>query len=220
MSTLSNYANLSASRTFARLLAIATITLGLGACNSFDPNLGATPFRCGTDSPRCPDNYTCVTYSADDEVCEANNAGVDRADTGPVGDGDPAGLVCNNDSEVEPNNSIEGATRVTIPATTPFRLAQLAICPTGDQDFFQFDITVNGADVVVEIEHMSNRGVLGLELLKGDGSILSTGSAVAGNPDLVRVAIPNIAQDTYIARVFPSETGIQNNYVFEISVGQ
>jgi hypothetical protein len=197
------------------------MALGLSACNSFDPNLGATPFRCGTDSPRCPDNYTCVTYSADDEVCESNSGAVARFDSGPVGDGDPMGLTCNNDSEVEPNNTIEGATRTTIPSSGPFRLVSLAICPTGDEDYFQFVIEAAGVDVVVDIEHMSNRGVLGLELLKGDGSILATGAPpVGGNPDLIRVAIPNIPQDTYFARIFPSETGIQNNYSLEITANQ
>jgi hypothetical protein len=220
MSTLNNDSSNNTSRTFAKLLAMTTMALALTACNSFDPNLGATPFRCGTDSPRCPDNYTCVTYSADDEVCESNSAGVDRADSGPAGDGDPQGLTCNNDSEIEPNNSIADATRTTIPSSGPFRLVSLAICPTGDQDFFQFDIAANGIDVVIEIEYMAGRGGLGLELLKGDGSILSTGAPVDGNLDIVRVAIPNIAQDTYIARVFPSETGNQNNYAFEISLSQ
>ena len=210
----------SKSSGFVTLLAIATMALGLSACNSFDPNLGATPFRCGTDSPRCPDNYTCVTYSADDEVCEANSGAVARFDSGPVGDGDPMGLTCNNDIEIEPNNSIDDPTLTTIPSSGPFRLVSLAICPTGDQDYFQFVIESNGVSVVVEIEHMSNRGLLGLELLKGDGSILATGSPVSGNPDLIRVPSPNIPQDTYFVRVFPSETGIQNNYSLEISLTQ
>jgi hypothetical protein len=153
-------------------------------------------------------------------VCEATNGAVDRADGGPAGDADPQGLTCNNDSEIEPNNSISAATRTTIPSSGPFRLVSLAICPTGDQDFFQFDIAANGVDVVVEVEYMSNRGTLGLELLKGDGSILSTGAPVSGNLDILRVAIPNIAQDTYIARVFPGETGVQNNYSFQISLSQ
>ena len=208
-----------ASLSFVGLLAIAGAALGLSACNSFDPNLGNTPFRCGTDSPRCPDNYTCVTYSAEDEVCEANSGGVDRADSGPGGDADPQGLVCNNDDEIEPNNSISNPTITTIPSSGPFRLVSLAICPSGDEDFFQFKIEANGVDAVIEIDYMSVRGTLGLELLKGDGSILSTASAVGGNPDILRVAIPNIPQDTYYARVF-GEPGIQNNYSFEISLTQ
>lgn len=204
----------------ASLLAIATLALGGVACNSFDPNLGSTPFRCGTDSPRCPDNYTCVTYSAEDEICESNSGAVDRADSGPAnGDADPQGLTCNNDSEIEPNNSIEDPTITTIPSNGPFRLVSLAICPSGDQDYFQFVIESNGVDAVIEIEHMSNRGTLGLELLKGDGSILSTGAPGGGNPDILRVAIPNIPQDTYYARVF-GDPGIQNNYSFEISLSQ
>lgn len=220
MSTILNFISPPKALHLAAILAMATLLGGSSACNSFDPNLGATPFRCGTDSPRCPDNYTCVTYSADDEICESNSGAVDRADSGPSnGDADPQDLTCNNDSEIEPNNSIDSPTITTIPSSGPFRLVNLAICPTGDQDYFQFIVEANGVDAVVEINYMSNRGTLGLELLTGNGTILSTGAPVSGNSDILRVAIPNIPQDTYFARVF-GEVGIQNNYVFEISLTQ
>lgn len=204
----------------ASLLALATLAMGSLACNSFDPNLGNSPFRCGTDSPRCPDNYTCVTYSAADEICESNRGATDQADSGPGnGDADPQNFICNNDSEIEPNNSIDDPLVTFIPASGVFRLVSLAICPSGDQDFVQFDIDANGVDAVVEIEYMSNRGTLGLELLTGNGTILSTGAAPGGNTDILRVAIPNIPQDTYFARVF-GDPGVQNNYSFEITLAQ
>lgn len=209
------YPSILASLTLATLTAAA---MSLGACNSYDPNLGNAPFRCGTDSPRCPDNYTCVTYSAAEEICEANSGFDDRADAGEAGGADAQNLTCNNDSEIEPNNSLDKATNAIFPASGSFRLVSLAICPTGDEDYFEFYIPDSGTNVVVEVEYMSARGPLSLELLKGDGSVLSSGTPAAGNNDILRVAIPNIAQDTYFARVSPGEAGAQNNYNFQITL--
>lgn len=200
-------------------LSLATLSaaaMGLGACNSFDPNLGNAPFRCGTDSPRCPDDYTCVTYSADEEICEPTSGGAERPDAGNADDGGIPGLVCNPEMGLEPNESIDDATRITVPTGDSFRLLNLAICPSGDDDYFEFDVPTSNTDVVVEIEYMAVRGKLNLELLKGDGVSIGAGGPVSGNDNILRVAIPNIAQDTYFVHI-SGEPGIQNNYErFEI----
>jgi len=208
---------MSTKQTFLTSL-LPLLVVGFAGCNTFDPNLGNAPFRCGTDSPRCPDNYTCVTYSATEEICEADNA-TDRADGGPdQPDANTSDFTCNSDSEIEPNNTIDDATRPIIPPSGIYRLVSLAVCPTTDNDFFEFEVGSGTPDLIVEIEYMSARGALSLELYKGDGSLLMTGTPAGGNDDILRIAIQNVLQDTYFARVSPGETGVENNYNFQITL--
>ena len=49
----------------ALLFAIAA----LGACTSYDPQLGPTPFFCGPTDPKCPDGYTCQMSGGGSGVC-------------------------------------------------------------------------------------------------------------------------------------------------------
>ena len=51
--------------TRALLFAIAA----LGACTSYDPQLGPTPFFCGDTDPKCPDGYTCQMNGGGSGVC-------------------------------------------------------------------------------------------------------------------------------------------------------
>ena len=59
----------------AFLFAIAA----LGACTSYDPQLGPTPFFCGDTDPKCPDGYTCQQNSNGSGVCTKSGP------TGPGG---------------------------------------------------------------------------------------------------------------------------------------
>lgn len=207
-------------RTINRLLLLASgaATLGLAACNTFDPDLGAAPFRCGTEAPQCPDGYVCTEYSATEQVCELDGANTgDRPDAGPPGAADARTFSCANDSEIEPNESLNDPTLTSIPQVqNSVRLVSLAICPSTDQDFFRFDIEVNATDATVEIEYQSNRGTLRLDLLNESGSSISTGIAVGGNEDLVRAAVPNLPTGTYFAHVRSEGEGVENNYSIEI----
>ena len=116
---------------FALGLSIAASAL-LGACNTYDPELGETPFRCGLDNPRCPDGYECVTFSASEEICTriGDDPGV-RPDGGNGDGGGGGAFVCNNDSEIEPNESLSDPTLTGIPqAQSEVRYTTLAICPS------------------------------------------------------------------------------------------
>ena len=55
---------------FASLL----ITAGLyAACSPYSPNLGATPFLCGSGTPQCPDGYKCMSGSGSNlQKCAAH----------------------------------------------------------------------------------------------------------------------------------------------------
>lgn len=199
------------------LLASGGLTLLLAACNTFDPNLGSAPFRCGTEAPRCPTDYTCVTYSAADEVCEREGDNpLVRADSGPQTP-DARAFTCSNDSETEPNESLNDPTLI-IPRTDKASRLVLAICPSTDQDFFSFDIETKGTDVVVEIAYQANRGTLLLDLLNSTGSSISAGIPVAGNANIVRAAVPNLPIGTYLAHIRSEGDGVENNYTLEIAI--
>ncbi len=200
------------------LLASGIATLGLAACNTFDPTLGAAPFRCGTESPRCPSNYECVTYSPADEVCERIGGDpVNRADGGTGGPDGGGDFSCANDSEIEPNESLSDPTLTSIPQVqNSVRLVGLSICPSTDQDFFRFDIETNATDAVVEISYSPNGGLLSLDLLNNTGASISSGTPVSGATNLIRAAVPNLPTGTYFAHVRASAEGIRNNYSIEI----
>ncbi|MCP4449657.1 MAG: hypothetical protein GY811_30650 [Myxococcales bacterium] len=211
------YASNSKSRhtAFSLSLAIGLSLAGgalFGACNTYDPDLGETPFRCGLDNPRCPDGYECVTYSAAEEICQF--IGEDpaiRADGGGAGD-----LVCNNDSELEPNESISDPTLTGIPNVQTFARYVVAICPSSDQDFFRFEVLVDTANVTAEVEYLAGRGLLSLNILTVSGVSIGTGLPVGDNANILRATMPNLAIGIYYAQVRSGEAGAQNNYSIEI----
>lgn len=184
------------------------------ACNTYDPDLGTVPFRCGSDEPRCPLGYTCVTYSADEELCEKSDSG-ESADAGSQPDGG-GGFTCADDGELEPNNSTEEPTDTMIPmAHDSYKLVSLSICPDTDVDVFLFKVDIAGKNLRADLTYMSARGQLILEVLNESGDVIKTGAAVAGMADLVRAEVPNMPTGTYYVQV-RAPAGIENNYTIEI----
>ena len=217
------YAKNSTSRTSALSLGFAlSLTMAggalFGACNTYDPNLGTAPFRCGLDNPRCPDGYECVTYSAAEEICELKGDDTVRADAGPdQPDGNGGNFVCNNDSDFEPNESLGDPTITTIPEVDDsVRYVSLAICPSTDQDFFRFEVATNATNVTAEVEYQAGRGTLALDILNNTGVSISSAQPVGGNPNILRAAIPNLPVGIYFVQVRAGEEGVQNNYSVEI----
>lgn len=194
-------------RTNVLLIGLAA---ALTACNSYNPDLGQGPFRCGQDEPRCPRDYTCVTYSADEEICEnLSLAGQDG------GGGDGGNVDCDTDT-LEPNDSLDAPTNTFIPDTQDdYRLVGLAICPDTDQDYFMFQVDIAGRNLRADLEYMSSGGQLILEVLNAAGTVIVSGAAVPGMPDLVRAEVANMPQGTYFVLV-RAPAGIQNNYTIDI----
>lgn len=95
-------------------------------------------------------------------------------------------------------------------------LSDLAICPTMDQDFFEFDIAANATDVSVEIEYQSTQGRLRLDLLNGTGASIMSASPVGGNENILGVSVANLPTGTYYAQVSADQQGIENNYSIKI----
>ena len=189
----------------------------LAGCNSYNPDLGAVPFRCGTDEPRCPLGYTCVSYSDDEELCEKTGSEQDGADAAPTPDagGD---FTCADDGELEPNNNLEEPTDTLIPMVhDTYKLVSLSICPDTDVDVFLFKVDVSGKNLRADLSYQAARGQLILEVLEDGGEVIRTAEPVSGMADLIRAEVPNMPQGDYFVQV-RAPADIENNYTIEISL--
>ncbi len=205
--------NSASQNNTVKAFALVVVSLVFAACNTYDPNLGDSPFRCGIDSPRCPDGYECVVYSASEEICErkGDDPGV-RPDGGGGGNSDARDFVCNNDNELEPNEAITAARNIIIPSGPDgLRYVSLAICPSTDQDFFLYDNLTTGTNLVVEIEYQSAQGLLGLDILNSTGVSISSGMPAGGNPNILRATVANLSINKFYIQVRAME-GSENNY--------
>jgi hypothetical protein len=58
---------------FTRAVLLTLVVLG--ACSPYDPELGETPFFCGSADPTCPDGYTCRMTGTGSGICAENPMG-------------------------------------------------------------------------------------------------------------------------------------------------
>jgi hypothetical protein len=195
-------------------LCTAAAATAIAACNPYDPSFPAEPFRCGTDEPECPDGYVCDERSPSDKVCVLEGNGPD-VDGGGEGD---APFFCLDDSQIEPNDTINTATVVPIPDLgDSYQLQGLAICPDIDLDVFRFRIAVTGKNATVDVAYDASRGQLQLDILNSGGQSIREGTADPGNPDLLTAAVSNLPAGIYYAQLQPATTGIENNYGITIT---
>jgi hypothetical protein len=195
-------------------LLLASCLLAGAACSPFSPDLGDSPFRCGTEDPVCPDGYSCEPRAGTPNgVCVVSSGSL--VDGGPDGGGngaDAGPFVCNDDSALEPNDTTANATTTMIPdSSETFTLASLAICPDTDIDVYRFRIDVQGKNVVVEArETVRSRGDLVVEILNGSGVPVVTGDYTDNST--IRATLNNAATGTYFAQVRAAAAGTENNY--------
>lgn len=193
---------------------LVAMALGSG-CNSFDPNLGASPFRCSDSEPRCPEGYKCVEHSPSNLVCEKESFDPDAVPDASL-EPDAVTVVCEDDSEIEPNDTLNDPTITSIPTLQDtYKLVGLAICPADDNDYFVFEIDANGKTAEVIVEYRSDRGELLVDLLDGNGISIASATPVDDNPDNLRLA-RDLDQGTYYVQVRSSD-GAPNNYSIEIN---
>src|SRR5688572_12730478 len=123
---------------------VATAGLAFAAgCNPYNPELSDEPFRCGTSDPQCPDGYVCDERSPEEKICVRSDL-IDDTDAS-VDEGPDAAFFCNNDTQLEPNETINAATQIPIPDNgRDYELQALAICPDIDVDVFRFRVAVTG----------------------------------------------------------------------------
>jgi hypothetical protein len=180
----------------------------LASCNAYQPDLGYEPFRCGDIEPRCPLDYTCVTFTEGDAICQ--KTGVEAPD---AGNEDAASFSCYDDREVEPNDSLAQAFETGIPERADsFTLSGLSICPVGDEDVFRFEVLASGTNVSVDVSFRPSQGALELDLLNQSGTSIASGAAPAGNPNVLRAAVSDLAVGAYYVQVRGAGNAVQNNY--------
>lgn len=207
------------TRTRTRLFEVAIGAAALVAaagCDSYNPDLGNAPFRCGTSEPRCPSGYECVQASESEQVCVKKGSNREQPDAGSDEEPDARPFTCNDDSEIEPNESLANPFPTPIPEfQDEVSYVGLAICPDDDIDVFRFGIDQSGKNLRVDLSYQSNQGELLLDVLNSNGSSIRMGTPASGDPDLLRAEIPNMPQGTYYVQV-RAPAGIQNNYGIDI----
>jgi hypothetical protein len=184
------------------------------ACSPYDPDLGASPFLCGPmdQNPRCPDGYTCMTTTGGDYCLAAGGMVPVDANTSH----------CNDDSQLEPNDSIAQAFQTPVATTkNTLTFAGLAICPMGDKDDYSVTITTANQNLEVIIEYDPAMGAdLQGSILNSGGQAIANASPVTGMAGVRRAYTPNLPTGVYYASVFgPTSGALQtNNYKMTINV--
>jgi hypothetical protein len=192
----------------APLLSAAAL---FAACNPYNPDLGDTPFRCGTSDPVCPDGYRCVEHSSANRPCEPDD-GTELPDGG--GDTDSGLSACVPplpDAELEPNENIADPYPTPIPPNTDFDLIGAAICSDSDVDVFRFVVDVTGKNGRLEMTYNAANGVLLLDMLNSTGVSIRAGTPTGGDNNKIRADVANLAQGTYFAQV-KGMPGSRNTY--------
>ena len=191
----------------SRLLAATVFfaTAALAACDPYAPELPNHPFKCGGDNDDlCPEGYTCNAS----QVCE-------RVPTGADIDASTS-FQCANDT-IEPNDTPLQAYRTPIPqASFSAALLSVAICPGDDKDHYRFGVDAVGTNMEATIVGMADRASLTVNLLNSNGTKIADGAPVPGNPQVVRMEVPNrLAVGDYVVQVL-SPDSTQNNYEITI----
>jgi hypothetical protein len=190
----------------------ALLFLAAAACSPYSPDLGAAPFLCGSGTPQqqCPDGYTCASTGSGGVCTKMGGSGV------PV-DGTPSG--CNDDSTLEPNDSITMAWQTPVDTRKSFPLSSLAICPAGDKDTFAMMVTVEGENVEALIDYDTTGAALQAGILNSTGNTVAQAMPITGSPGHIRAYLANANVNTYYVQVFGPVTGPStNNYNLTINI--
>lgn len=177
----------------------------VAACTSYNPDLGATPFLCGSTDPKCPEGYGCMDDGTGKQVCVA-------ASGGPDGGG---GFKCNDDSNLGQNDTIQGAFQTPVDSPkVDFNLMGLAICPSGDKDNYAINLSMANKGLRVTTTWDGGMPV-NASILNAGGTSIANG-APKGNNSMTACA-PNLPLGTYYASAFAA-ANVQNNYNVTITV--
>lgn len=185
----------------------------IAACSPYDPDLGASPFLCGKEEPKCPDGYTC-----NGTACVNGSGG----GSGQVDAPKTSGFQCDDDSATEgpSKNDSTGTAWQTPVATnkTTFPLAGLAICPAGDKDNYSVTIVTEGQNLQADITYQDDGAPLQVIILNSSGSPISSSSP--NGADMATTKVPNLPTGTYYVQVAvaPGTTLVENNYKITFTV--
>jgi hypothetical protein len=198
-------------RSLARpgLLAACLVAAALAGCTPYDPDLGNTPYLCAAQEPRCPDHYECVDTSARPVCVLAGSlppdAGIDA----------PSGFQCAMDGMLEPNDALNQAYQTDVGPGAPQRVfGPLSICPEGDKDHFQINITTANRGIEV-ITRWDSGMPISSSILNGAGIAIANGSPLGSNA--IRACATNLPTGIFYA-IALSPKSLQNNYRIELRI--
>lgn len=158
------------------LHAIAPIALAaLAGC--YDPgDLGDAPFKCYDQSPECPDGYVCNGKFCVRENITKNPLTIQKSGTYAGMHVDPMldGANC-PDKDVEPNDAYGRAT----PLSSDAPLANMAICPSGDIDYFK--LSTSGQYVRAQITYQVKYGDLDVAIVDANGMVVTADGTAKDN---------------------------------------
>lgn len=192
-----------------RGLGASVCAVALAACSPFDPDLGNAPYLCAPQEPRCPDSYSCVEEGGR-AVCVS--AGGTAPDAPPDAS---SGFQCAMDGPLEPNDSIAEAYQTDVGVGAPMRaFGPISICPEGDKDHFQINITTANRGLEIITRWESGMQVTS-SLLNAAGTSISNGTAMGQNA--LRACAANLPIGLYYAMA-ASPGNLKNNYRIEMRV--
>ncbi len=204
---------------FSAAITICAGLLATASCNTFDPELGVAPFKCGLIEPRCPDDFSCVQTNPGVELCVADDQDPNNL---PDGGAPPGEFVCNHDGELETNDTIQTATQTGIPESSMQRFVGLAICPAGDIDVFAIRVNPGSfATVTATLETGNGTGPLSVFLLNDQTGGQQVGEGMVDPTDATKVnlEVTSVPAGNYFIRVNGNGVG-ENNYNIDIAVTQ
>lgn len=186
---------------------VLLLVVVLAGCDAYDTDLGATPFLCGDDTPRCPDGYSCMTDGlTGKDVCVSAS--------GELG----TDFNCADDSANEPNNELDQATSTGIDAAATFTAENQSVCPAGDRDLFAIQLTAVVTNVDVEISFDTGGADLQMALTNAGAVPISVGMGDAG-ARMLHAGAKNLPAGMYYVSVSApvSDTISVNNYKLTVT---
>jgi hypothetical protein len=121
-------------------------------------------------------------------------------------------------AELEPNDELAAPSAITPGAFS------LAICPTGDLDFFRFEVA-GGQDVTIDLSFQNGGedGDLDLRLYReSDGAVISVSDGFdAAGEQITQTAADGdqLTAGMYVIEVYPFAETIQNEYSLTLAIG-
>jgi hypothetical protein len=182
----------------------------LAACTPYNPDLGVTPYLCAAQEPRCPENYTCMDGGGGRELCVVAgglvpDAGPDAADS----------FQCADDGMLESNDALDVAYQTDVGTSAPMRVfGPISICPMGDKDHYQINITT--ANRAIEVITQWESGMpISNAILNPAGTSIANGTPRGTNA--IRACAMNLPAGLYYAVAF-SPGNLRNNYRIEMRI--
>jgi hypothetical protein len=184
-------------------LAAAVLML---ACSPYDPNLGPSPFLCGTDEPRCPDGYTAVDTSPIRCECQLD----------PVLPDAGGGYRCSADT-LEPNDDVHAPTVTHVGQNSTDNFSNIAICPDGDVDAFGLTVPLAGTLLQATVMFDTTRTAPAIDFLDAAG--VSLHPTVTPAPGQLVATLTAMQPGSYVIRLSKGETGGETvNYSLRIQI--